>query len=645
MRRTLPGRVGPRQHLAAAQTGSRETIRGQVADSGAHLNRKTGTLFAAILGTGVVFLDSTVVNVALQRIGQDLPSSFFGVLEGESYVYNAYLLSLSALLILAGALADAYGRRRFFRIGLIGFGGISMLCGLAPNMESLIVLRIAQGAAGALLVPGSLALLTSTFEGPARGRAFGLWAAAASATSILGPIVGGVLVQTLTWRAVFFINIPIILVALWALRRYVQESSNPDAARRFDWLGAAVVALAVGGLSFGAIYGQQHDWQGPVGPVAIVIGLAAAVAFVVLMARGTHPLVPLGLFRSRNFSVTNLSTLLIYGALYVIGYQQAIFSQGTLGYSPVAAGFISTPGALFLIFLSSRMGSLGARFGPRRFMTIGPIVMAAGILWLTRLPADSAPWNLQPGNPASWIPSSGYLVDFLPSSILFGLGLAITVAPLDDRAHDVSSRGPGGPGLRDQQRDLQGWPAACRSARLRRRHGRFLRRPVEPGARPRYELAAGPAPGSASQPAGRIGLTGRSRGRVPVVDRFVPPRHGDLRGAAGRGRGGQRHRHPGRVDPSRLRAAVARRRKRAGRGPRGRLTTFATTSAARRPDSTPAHHEEAAEAGCLGRFQSERGRMARAASARTFEPTAGCSASATPWRSSGRPSCRRRTRR
>jgi EmrB/QacA subfamily drug resistance transporter len=394
------------------------------------LNRKTGTLFAAVLGSGIVFLDSTVVNVALQRIGQDLPSAFFGVLEGESYVYNAYLLSLSALLILAGALADAYGRRRFFVIGLVGFGASSMLCGLSPNMESLIVLRIIQGAAGALLVPGSLALLTSTFEGSERGRAFGVWAAASGATAVLGPLVGGVLVETISWRAVFFINVPLVLIALWVARRHVVESSDPDAARSFDWLGAAVVALAVGGLSFGAIYGQQHNWQDAVGPVAIAIGAAACVAFVVLMARGRHPLVPLTLFRSRNFSVTNLSTLLIYGALYVVAYQQAIFSQGTLGYSPAAAGLIGTPGALLLIFLSSRVGSLGARFGPRRFMTVGPFLMALGILWLTRMPDGSSPWNLQPGDLGSWIPSSGYLLDFLPASVLFGLGLAITVAPL-----------------------------------------------------------------------------------------------------------------------------------------------------------------------------------------------------------------------
>jgi EmrB/QacA subfamily drug resistance transporter len=394
------------------------------------VSRKSGTLLAAILGSGIVFLDSTVVNVALQRIGQDLPSGFFGVLEGESYVYNAYLLSLSALLILAGALADAYGRRRLFVMGLGAFGAASILCGFAPNMETLILFRIVQGAAGALLVPGSLALLTHTFEGAERGWAFGLWAAASAVTAILGPVVGGLLVETISWRAVFFMNVPLIAIALWASWRYVQESRDPDAGRAFDWAGAATVAVAVGGLSFGAIYGQQHEWRGAVGPTALLVGAAAAVLFVVMMLRGRHPLVPLGLFRSRNFAVTNVSTFLIYGALYVVGYQQSIFSQGTLLYSAAAAGFIGVPSALLLVALSSRAGALAARLGPRRFMAVGPALMAGGILWLTRMPANSSAWSLQPGDPASWVPTSGYLIDFLPSTVLFGLGLAITVAPL-----------------------------------------------------------------------------------------------------------------------------------------------------------------------------------------------------------------------
>jgi len=394
------------------------------------MNRRTGTLLAAILGSGAVFLDSTVVNVALQRIGQELPSGQFAALEAESYVYNAYLLSLSALLILAGALADSFGRRRFFMIGLVGFVATSVLCGLSPNMETLILFRILQGAAGALLVPGSLALITHTFEGPERGRAFGLWAAMSAASVILGPLVGGLLVQTISWRAVFFLNVPIVAVALWAAWVYVVESRDENAARSFDWLGALVVAIALGGLAFGAIYGQQHVWSDAVGPLAIAVGAAASVLFVVLMARGRNPLVPLGLFRSRNFAVTNLSTFLIYGALYVSGYQQSIFSQGTLGYSAAAAGIIGVPGALLLVLFSPRAGGLTGRFGVRWFMAIGPAIMALGILWLIRMPADSRAWNLQPGDPASWVPPVAYLVDFLPSTLLFGVGLCLTVAPL-----------------------------------------------------------------------------------------------------------------------------------------------------------------------------------------------------------------------
>src|SRR5438874_2514223 len=186
-------------------------------------DRRRWILVAAVLGSGIVFLDSTVVNVALPRIGRDLPRLWFGVLEGQSYVYNAYLLTLSALLILAGALTDFYGRKRMFIFGLIGFGATSVLCGLAPNMELLVLFRIFQGAAGALLVPGSLALITANFEGEAQGRAFGIWAGASGATTILGPVVGGFLVDSISWRAAFLINVPLILVALWATYQHVPE--------------------------------------------------------------------------------------------------------------------------------------------------------------------------------------------------------------------------------------------------------------------------------------------------------------------------------------------------------------------------------------------------------------------------------------
>ena len=387
-------------------------------------------LVAAVLGSGIVFLDSTVVNVALPRIGRDLPRSLFGVLEGQSYVYNAYLLTLSALLILAGALNDYYGRRRMFAIGLAGFGLTSVLCGLAPSMELLVAFRVLQGAAGAMLVPGSLALITANFAGEEQGRAFGIWAGASGATTILGPVVGGLLVDTISWRAAFFINVPLVALALWATYRHVPESRDEQATPKFDWLGAALVALAVGGLSFGAIYGQQRDWRDPLGYIALAVGVASSIAIPFMMSRSANPLIPIHLFRSRNFTVTNISTLLVYGALYVTFYYLAIFQQGTLGYTAAAAGLAGIPGTLFLIFFSARFGSLGARYGPRWFMAVGPAIMALGVAWLARVPARSTPWQMRPADPATFLPPVSYLVDFLPAGILFGVGVMILVAPL-----------------------------------------------------------------------------------------------------------------------------------------------------------------------------------------------------------------------
>jgi EmrB/QacA subfamily drug resistance transporter len=391
---------------------------------------KNWTLVAAVLGSSIVFLDSTVVNVALPRIGRDLHSSFLGVLEGQSYVYNGYLLTLSALLILAGALNDFYGRRRMFSLGLIGFGVTSALCGVAPTMETLIVFRVLQGVAGALLVPGSLALITATFEGEERGRAFGIWAGASAATTIIGPFVGGILVDGISWRAVFLINLPLVALALWATLRHVQESRDVQATGRFDWLGALVVALAVGGLAFGTIYGEQREWKDAVGFVAVAVGVVATIALPFLMARRPNPLVPLYLFRSRNFSVTNVSTFLIYGALYVSAYYAPIFQQGTLGYTAAAAGLAMIPGTLFLVFFSERFGKLAGRYGPRWFMAIGPAIMGCGILWLLRLPVNSQAWRLELSDPSTFIPPASYLIDILPFSLLFGIGLMIMVAPL-----------------------------------------------------------------------------------------------------------------------------------------------------------------------------------------------------------------------
>src|SRR3982075_4219630 len=349
--------------------------------------RRRWILVAAVLGSGIVFLDSTVVNVAPPRIGRDLPRLWFGVLEGQSYVYNAYLLSLCALLILAGALSDYYGRKRMFLYGLVGFGVTSVLCGLAPNMELLVLFRVLQGVAGAVLVPGSLALLTANFEGEEQGRAFGLWAGASGATTILGPFVGGLLVDTISWRAAFLINVPLILIALWATYAHVPESRNETATAHFDWLGSAIVALAVGGLAFGTIYGQQRDWQDPLGYLALAVGVLCTITLPFYMARARYPLIPLSLFASRNFTVTNISTLVIYGALYVTFYYLTLFMQGTIGYTAAAAG-------------------------------------------LAGMPATSAPWHLEPQNPATWVPPLSYVIDLLPAGIIFGLGLSLLVAPL-----------------------------------------------------------------------------------------------------------------------------------------------------------------------------------------------------------------------
>jgi EmrB/QacA subfamily drug resistance transporter len=393
------------------------------------VSQRIAILVATILGSAIVFLDGTIVNVALEAIGAELPTTFVARLEGLTYVNSAYLTVLSALLILAGALNDYYGRRRMFQIGLAGFGLASVGCGLAPTMEILIGARIVQAAFGAVLVPASLSIITAAFDGEARGRAIGLWASGTSATFIIGPVVGGLLVQAVSWRAAFLINVPLIAIALWASRG-IPESRDEEATGRFDWLGAAVIALGVGGLAFGATRGQERAWQDPVAWVALGIGAVATLAIPVLMLTRRNPLVPPDLFASRNFTVVNLSTFVIYGALYVTFTFQSLFLQGTLGYSPVAAGAVGVPVALLLTFLSTPAGQLSARFGPRLFMTIGPLLMAAGLLWLARIPADSTPWRVGLPDSTSLVPPVAVAVDVLPGLILFGLGISMVVAPL-----------------------------------------------------------------------------------------------------------------------------------------------------------------------------------------------------------------------
>ena len=389
-----------------------------------------GTLAAAILGSAIVFLDGTLVYIALPRIGEQLPSTILGRLEGQTYVTSGYLATLAAFLVLAGALGDYYGRRRMFVIGLVGFGATSVLCGIAPSLELLVVGRLLQGIAGALLVPGSLAIITSTFEGPSRARAFGLWAAVTSALTTLGPPIGGIFVDSLGWRALFLVNVPLVAAAVWFTSRYMDESRDEASTGHFDWLGAIVAVLAVGGLAFGVTRAQQEQWHDPIAFVAIGIGILGVIAFPILMATRKHPLVPLGLFRIRQFATVNLSTLLIYGALYTNFQFQSLFLQGTLGYSPLGAAIIGLPSGILLTFLSARVGTLSGRMGVRPFMVGGPLLMALGFVWWVRVPPTSQGWAASIGNLSTLLPPTDVLIDPLPATILFGIGISLLVAPL-----------------------------------------------------------------------------------------------------------------------------------------------------------------------------------------------------------------------
>jgi EmrB/QacA subfamily drug resistance transporter len=392
--------------------------------------RQRWTLVATIIGSGAVFLDGTVVNAALPRIGRELPATLVGVLEGQTYVISGYLAVLAAFLILAGALSDHYGRRRVYAIGLAGFALTSALCGLAPTLEFLVIARLLQGAAGALMVPGALSIITQTFAEAERGRAFGLWTSATSALSLAGPLLGGLLVDTIGWRVAFLINVPILAVAIFITLRYIAESRDDDPDRRFDWLGAFVAAVAVGGLSFGVIRGGEHEWQDPIAWASIVIGLTALIAFPFLMRRRPDPLVPLGLFRSRTFTTINLMTFFVYGGLYVMLSYLSITLQGALGYTALAAGVSVLPIGLSLITLSTRIGTVASRTGARRFLTLGPALMTAGLLWFSRLPATSPAWRASPEQLSSLIPPPAFFIDILPAVVLFGLGIACVVAPL-----------------------------------------------------------------------------------------------------------------------------------------------------------------------------------------------------------------------
>ena len=367
------------------------------------------TLVATILGSTVVFLDSTVVNVALPAISEDLDAG----LSGQQWVVEAYMLTLVSLLLVGGSLGDQFGRRRMFVIGLIGFGATSALCAISPSVELLIAARALQGIAGALLVPGSLAIVAATFEGEARGKAVGTWTAWTGIATVIGPAGGGALIGLISWRAIFWVNLPLIAATVALTMHSVEESRDPEAFRGIDWAGIALSAAGLGGPVFALIEQPKHGWGDPLVWVPLLAGIACFALFVLHEARARHPMLDLGLFRIRNFAIANLTTLSAYagliGGLFFVG----LFLQQVAGYSPLEAGLATTPISVILFVLSPRWGKLASGTGPRLPMTLGPIVGGLGLLLMLRIGAGA-----------------DYVTDVLPAILVFGLGLSATVAPL-----------------------------------------------------------------------------------------------------------------------------------------------------------------------------------------------------------------------
>jgi EmrB/QacA subfamily drug resistance transporter len=363
---------------------------------------------AAVLGSGVAMLDGTVVNVALPTIGRELGAD----MAGQQWVVDGYLLSLSALLLSGGAAGDRYGRRRVFVVGLTIFTLASLGCGLAPSIGWLIGARLVQGVGAAALVPGSLALIDAGITDDDRGRAVGIWAGMSGVTTALGPFVGGWLVDSASWRWVFFLNVPLAAAVAWIVARHVPESRSPSSSGRPDILGTAAVAVGLAGVSYALIEVGCHGWTFTT-VFAAIIGTAALIAFPLIEQRVPSPCLPLVLFRSRQFTGANLTTLAVYtavgGALFLLVLQL----QQSLHYSALMGGLATLPMTVIMLIGSPWVGALAQRTGPRMPMTLGPLIAAVGVALMARI-----------------VPGTTYLGAVLPAVVVFGVGLAITVAPL-----------------------------------------------------------------------------------------------------------------------------------------------------------------------------------------------------------------------
>jgi EmrB/QacA subfamily drug resistance transporter len=382
-----------------------------VADTLIHYRSARGrwVLLATVLGSSLAFIDATVVNIALPSIGEDLGADAAGL----QWTVNGYALSLASLILLGGSLGDRFGRKRVFMIGVGWFATASLLCGLAPNIELLIGARILQGIGGALLTPGSLAILQASFSQEDRARAIGAWSGLGGIGGALGPFLGGWLVEAGSWRYIFLINVPVALLVLLVSARHVPESRNPEAAHHFDIAGIVTGAVGLGGLTYGFTAWPMRGPSDPVVLISLAVGVAGLVAFVLAERRSPQPMVPLEIFRHKAFSGANLVTFAVYAANGGVFFLFVINLQVVVGFSPLAAGIALLPTTVIMLLLSARSGQLGQRIGPRIPMTVGPLICAAALLMMAMIGPDAS-----------------YLTDVLPSVIIFGLGLTTLVAPL-----------------------------------------------------------------------------------------------------------------------------------------------------------------------------------------------------------------------
>ena len=364
-------------------------------------------LAIAVLGSGMAFLDGTVVNVALPDLGRDLHASTAAL----QWVLNGYLLTLASLILLGGSLGDRYGRRRVFVVGVGVFTVASLLCAIAPTVGFLIAARLLQGVGGALLTPGSLAMIDASFRPADRGRAIGAWSGLGGVAAAIGPLLGGYLVDAVSWRAVFLINLPVGIFVAIAATRHVPETRDPQARGPLDLLGAGLAAVGLAGTTYALIEGPGGNPT--IVTVAAIVGVAALVAFVVVERRSANPMLPIDIFASREFDAANLVTFVVYAALGGFFFLFVSFLQISMGYSPIAAGAATLPVTLLMLALSARSGALAQRIGPRIPLTIGPLVIAIGLLMTT---------NIKPGD--------SYLTNVLPAVTVFALGLTLVVAPV-----------------------------------------------------------------------------------------------------------------------------------------------------------------------------------------------------------------------